>query len=143
VIPYAWFEKDGPVLYINRSKWPFPTSFNVTSSDRTDLSLKNLTPRQSHWMPYIKYQDFVPVRGAVLHPSVMLWVGQSQECLQFRVETIKWIQDQLESSTRAISTATIGAIMTFTMWTVSSLSPNMSVPALVSAIHSTPIMDNV
>jgi len=59
VIPYAWFEKDGPILYVNKSKWPFPTDLNVTGSDRNDLSYKSLTPRQSHWMPHAKYQLFM------------------------------------------------------------------------------------
>jgi len=59
------------------------------------------------------------VKGAVLDPSVLLWIGQSPECFQFRVETIKWIQHQLEDPATAISDRTLGSIMTFAMWTVS------------------------
>ena len=60
------------------------------------------------------------VKGAVLDAIVLAWIGQSPECFQFRVETIKWIQEQLKDPARAISNATLGAIMTFTQWTVSS-----------------------
>ncbi|KAL3421835.1 hypothetical protein PVAG01_05991 [Phlyctema vagabunda] len=117
LIPYAWFEKDGPVLYIDQSKWPFPNPFRVTASDRSDQSPVTLTPRQSHWMPYIRPPDVVSVKGAVLDPQVLLWIGQTPECFRFRVQTIRWIQDQLQDPLRMTSNATIGAIMTFTMWT--------------------------
>ncbi|PVH76179.1 hypothetical protein DL98DRAFT_535972 [Cadophora sp. DSE1049] len=117
LVPYAWFEKDGPVLYVNRTKWPFPTPFQVTGSDRTDQGMKSLTPRQSAWMPYTRSPDFTTVKGAVLDPSVLSWISQTPECYQFRVETIKWIQDRLEDPKKALDYATIGAIMTFTMWT--------------------------
>lgn len=117
LVPYAWFEKDGPVLYVNRTKWPFPTPFQVTGSDRTDQGMKTLTPRQSAWMPYTRSPDFTTVKGAVLDPSVLSWISQTPECYQFRVETIKWIQHRLEDSKKALDYATIGAIMTFTMWT--------------------------
>jgi len=119
VIPYAWFEKNGPILYVNRSKWPFPRQLAVTGSDRKDHSNKSLTPRQSGWMPGIRSPDFMAVKGAVLDPSVLLWIGQSPECFQFRVETIKWIQYQLADQATAISDNTLGSIMTFAMWTVS------------------------
>ncbi|KAL2070050.1 hypothetical protein VTL71DRAFT_14730 [Oculimacula yallundae] len=117
LVPYAWFEKDGPVLYVNRAKWPFPAPFKVTGSDRTDQGWKSLTPRQSAWMPYTKSPDFTVVKGAVLDPSVLSWIGQSPECFQFRVETIKWIQEQVKDPKKAFNFSTIGAIMTFTMWT--------------------------
>lgn len=119
-VPYAWFEKAGPVLYVNRSKWPFPTPFHVTGSDRSDRSNKSLTPRLSHWMPYTRTFDSVAVKGAVLDQNVLGWLGQTPECFQFRVDTIRWIQDQLQDPVSSISNATIGAIMTFTMWTVST-----------------------
>lgn len=57
------------------------------------------------------------VKGAVLDPQVLLWIGDSPECFQFRVETIKWIQDQLDDPVKAISNTTIASIMTFAMWT--------------------------
>ncbi|KAK0107908.1 hypothetical protein ONS96_003695 [Cadophora gregata f. sp. sojae] len=117
LVPYAWFEKDGPVLYVNRGKWPFPTPFQVTGSDRTDQSMKSLTPRQSAWMPYTRSPDFTTVKGAVLDLDVLSWISQTPECYQFRVETIKWIQDRLEDPKKAFDYATIGAIMTFSMWT--------------------------
>lgn len=92
----------------------------MTGSDRTDLSPKSLTPRQSGWMPAEKRaSDFTGVKGAVLDPNVLLWIGQSPECFQFRVETIKWIQDQLEGPVKAVSNTTIASVMTFAMWTVS------------------------
>ncbi|KAF4630314.1 hypothetical protein G7Y89_g7827 [Cudoniella acicularis] len=119
LVPYAWFEKDGPVLYVNRSKWPFPKPFQVTASDRIDDN-KSVIPRQSHWMPYIRSPDYVGVKGAVLDLAVLAWIGQSTECFQFRVETIRWIQRQLDDPVSKISNATIGAIMTFTMWTAGS-----------------------
>ena len=119
VIPYAWFEKDGPILYVNRSKWPFPQRLTVTGSDRKDLGDRSLTPRQSGWMPGIHSRDFTAVRGAVLDLKVLSWIGQSPECFQFRVDVIKWIQHQLEDSLMAISDRTLGSIMTFAMWTVS------------------------
>jgi hypothetical protein len=120
VVPYAWFERNGPVLYVNRSKWPFPSSFQVTASDRIDTG-KSVIPRQSHWMPYTRSPDYMMVKGAVLDAAVLSWIGQSPECYQFRVDTIKWIQDQLRDPVSAVSNATIGAIMTFTQWTVSGL----------------------
>ncbi len=120
VVPYAWFEKDGPVLYVNRTKWPFPAQFRVTGSDRIDKEVKSLTPRQSAWMPYTRSPDFTTVRGAVLDPNVLSWIGKTAECFQFRVETIKWIQERLQDPEAAVSYSTIGAIMTFTMWTVSA-----------------------
>lgn len=55
-----------------------------------------MTPRQSHWMPHIKSPDYSPVRGAVLDPKVLGWIGQSTECFQFRVESLRWIQGRLE-----------------------------------------------
>jgi hypothetical protein len=61
------------------------------------------------------------VKGAVLDAAVLSWIGQSPECFQFRVDTIKWIQDRLRDPVDAVSNATIGAIMTFTQWTVSDL----------------------
>ncbi|TVY47370.1 hypothetical protein LOCC1_G002222, partial [Lachnellula occidentalis] len=48
---------------------------------------------------------------------------QSSECFQFRVETINWIQEQLKDPTRAVSNATLGAIMTFTQWTAGYNNP--------------------
>jgi len=63
----------------------------------------------------------VMVKGAVLDAAVLSWIGQSPECFQFRLDTIKWIQDQLKDPLSAVSNATIGAIMTFTQWTVSYL----------------------
>lgn len=119
VVPYAWFEKDGPVLYVNRLSWPFEKPFEVTGSDRTDQSSKNLVPRQSAWMPYTRSPDFTSVKGAVLDASVLSWIGESPECFKFRVETIRWIQQQLDNQETSTSNITLGAIMTFTMWTVS------------------------
>jgi hypothetical protein len=63
--------------------------------------------------------DFTSVKGAVLDAKVLLWIGQSPECFQFRVDTIKWIQDKVEDPAKAISNTTIASIMTFAMWTVS------------------------
>lgn len=89
----------------------------MTASDRIDDG-RSVTPRQSHWMPHIKSPDFAPVKGAVLDPAVLSWIGQSTECFQFRVDTLKWIQGRLEDPKTATSDVTIGAIMTFSMWTV-------------------------
>ena len=119
VIPYAWFETNGPVLYVNRLKWPFSTPLHVTGSDRVPAPHKSLTPRQSGWSPYIRTPDTMAVKGAVLDSKVLVWIGQSPECFRFRVNTIQWIQGQLEDPVKAISNPTIGAIMTFAMWTVS------------------------
>lgn len=136
VVPYAWFEKDGPVLYVNRTKWPFPTPFRVTGSDRSDQEIKSLTPRQSAWMPYTRSPDFTSVKGAVLDPSVLSWIGRTPECFQFRVETIKWIQKRLQDPETAVSYSTIGAIMTFTMWTVSDPAPERTPLACCSGTPS-------
>ncbi|KAH6676770.1 hypothetical protein B0J14DRAFT_586278 [Halenospora varia] len=119
LVPYAWFETNAPILYVNRSRWPFPKSFQVTASGRIDDN-KSVNPRQSHWMPYTRSPDYVGVKGAVLDLQVLRWIGQTPECFEFRVETIKWIQNQLEDPVRKISNATIGAIMTFSMWTAGS-----------------------
>lgn len=127
MIPYAWFEEKGPVLYVNRINWPFPAPLAVTASDRKVDNDKSVTPRQSGWMPYKRSPDYVPVKGAVLDARVLTWIGQTPECFQFRVDTIKWIQEQLGDPTTAISNSTIGAIMTFAMWTVSSISFSMCI----------------
>lgn len=127
MIPYAWFENDGPVLHVNRSTWPFPAPLHVTASDRRSDVERTLSPRQSAWMPYTRKADYTPVNGAILDFKVLLWIGQSPECFQFRVEFIKWIQDQLDDPIKAISDNTIGSIMTFAMWTVScSMIPSSS-----------------
>lgn len=55
-----------------------------------------MTPRQSHWMPHIKSPDYAPVKGAVLDPAVLAWIGGSEECWRFRVESLRWIQGRLE-----------------------------------------------
>lgn len=120
VVPYAWFEKNGPVLHVNKSRWPFPTSFQVTASDRKEDG-KSLTPRQSHWMPYTRSPDHTMVKGAVLDAAVLAWLGTTQECFEFRVQTINWIQEQMNNPDTAVNNSTLGAIMTFTQWTVSSL----------------------
>ncbi|CAG8954275.1 hypothetical protein HYFRA_00005895 [Hymenoscyphus fraxineus] len=122
LVPYAWFSTTGPVLYVNRLKWPFSAPFAVTPSDRVNDG-RSVTPRQSHWMPAIKSPDYVPVQGAVLDPAVLRWIGGSSECWRFRVETVKWIREKLENVRGKGEEKgedvgeVVGAIMTFCMWT--------------------------
>lgn len=70
-------------------------------------------------MPQTRSPDFTTVKGAVLDPAVIAWIGKTPELFQFRAETIKWIQRRLEDPAEAVRYTTIGAIMTFVMWTVS------------------------
>ena len=111
MIPYAWIAEDGPVLFLNRLNWPFATPLNLTGSDRTDLTHKTLTPRQSGWAPEVRPPDKMPVKGAVLDAKVLRWIFQSPECFRFRVQLLKWIQKQLDEPQSATSNRTIGSIV--------------------------------
>jgi hypothetical protein len=122
VIPYSYFSKGGPVLYLKPSTWPFGRPFSMTGSTRTENLSTALFPRQSIWMPHAFIPDIVDVRGPLLGADVLAWISHSPECFKYRGATIRWVQEQLKTSS-ATSDATVGAIMTLTMWEVSFLQP--------------------
>ena len=76
-------------------------------------------PRQSIWMPNADIPDKLSMKGPLLGGDVLSWISHTPECFKYRVDTISWIQQQLKSPTASTSDATIGAIMTLTMWEVS------------------------
>lgn len=56
------------------------------------------------------------MKGPLLGGDVLSWISHTSYCFQYRVELISWIQQQLASPESATNDATIGAIMTLTMW---------------------------
>lgn len=59
------------------------------------------------------------MRGPLLFGDVLSFIITTPECVAYRLDTIKWIQAQLQDATTATSEATLGAIMTLAMWEVS------------------------
>jgi hypothetical protein len=129
VVPYSYFAPSGPVLYLKPSSWPFPRPFAMSSwpfpkqtvmsgPDQTERFGSSVFPRQSIWMPNAFIPDGVVIKGPLLGGDVLSWISHTPECFKYRVEIIKWVQDQLKNTETATSDATIGAIMTLTMWEV-------------------------
>ncbi|KAH7361032.1 hypothetical protein BKA65DRAFT_197237 [Rhexocercosporidium sp. MPI-PUGE-AT-0058] len=77
---------------------------------------QSVFPRQSIWMPDADIPDKVAMKGPLLGGDVLSWISHTPECFKYRGDTIGWIQRQLKSPTTSTSDATIGAIMTLTMW---------------------------
>jgi hypothetical protein len=81
-----------------------------------------LFPRQSIWMPNAAFPEPAKIESSILGLDLVDWISNTPNCFQFRLETIKWIQDRLSNPILAMRDATIGAIMTLTMWEVSPTS---------------------
>jgi hypothetical protein len=69
-------------------------------------------------MPNVYISDGVVIKGPLLGGDVLSWISHTPQCFAYRIEIIKWIQQQLGNAETAASGATIGAIMTLTMWEV-------------------------
>lgn len=121
VIPYSYFTPAGPVLYLKPTSWPFLRPFAMAGADQTERFGDSVFPRQSIWMPNAHIPDGVVVKGPLLGGDVLSWISHTPECFAYRVEIIKWIQRQLNHAGAATSDATIGAIMTLTMWEVCNI----------------------
>ena len=119
VIPYSYFTGGGPVLYLKQSKWPFSRPFSMAGASSVETFGNSVFPRQPIWMPNADIPDKLSMKGPLLGGDVLSWISHTPECFKYRVDTISWIQQQLKSPTASTSDATIGAIMTLTMWEVS------------------------
>ncbi|KFX91466.1 hypothetical protein V490_05895 [Pseudogymnoascus sp. VKM F-3557] len=75
-----------------------------------------LFPRQSIWMPKAAVPEPSKIESTILGLELVDWISNTPSCFQFRLETIKWIQDRLSDSELAIKDDTLGAIITLTMW---------------------------
>lgn len=106
------------MLYLNPSRWPFPRPFTMSGADETERFGSSLFPRQSIWMPKAFIPDGVVTKGPLLGGDVLSWISHTSECFRYRLGNINWVQHQLESKEHSTSDATIGAIMTLTMWEV-------------------------
>jgi hypothetical protein len=69
-------------------------------------------------MPDAALPEPAKVESSILGLELVDWISNTPGCFQFRVETIKWIQDRLKNVTMAARDDTLGAIMTLTMWEV-------------------------
>jgi hypothetical protein len=99
-------------------------------------------PRQSPWMPNAVVPNIYKVKGTILSLEVVDWISNTPSCFEFRVETIKWIQDRLTDVDLAKTDDTIGAIMTLAMWEVRlpSLPRKSSVDiGIVISIQTSPL----
>jgi hypothetical protein len=80
-----------------------------------------LFPRQSIWMPKATLPEASKIEKTVLGLEVVDWISNTPSCFQFRLEAIKWIQRRLADPDLATKDDTLGAIMTLSMWEVSSV----------------------
>ncbi|KAL5326419.1 hypothetical protein ACEPPN_004104 [Leptodophora sp. 'Broadleaf-Isolate-01'] len=106
----------GPVLYLKPSKWPFRRPFSMAGASSRETFGQSVFPRQSIWMPDADIPDRVAMKGPLLGGDVLSWISHTTECFKYRGDTIGWIQRQLKSPTTSTTDATIGAVMTLTMW---------------------------
>ncbi|KAH9213139.1 hypothetical protein DL95DRAFT_524629 [Leptodontidium sp. 2 PMI_412] len=116
LIPYSYFAGGGPVLYLKPSKWPFRRPFSMAGASSRETFGQSVFPRQSIWMPDADIPDKVAMKGPLLGGDVLSWISHTTECFKYRGDTIGWIQRQLKSPTTSTTDATIGAVMTLTMW---------------------------
>ncbi|KAG4432122.1 hypothetical protein IFR05_012396 [Cadophora sp. M221] len=116
LIPYSYFAGGGPVLYLKPSKWPFHRPFSMAGASSTETFSQSVFPRQSIWMPDADIPDKVAMKGPLLGGDVLSWISHTPECFKYRGDTIGWIQQQLKSPMVSTSDATIGGVMTLTMW---------------------------
>ncbi len=75
-------------------------------------------PNTIHSNATRNYLDYMDAKGPLLSSDVLSWISHSPECFKYRVDTINWVQEQLKNPVTAVSGATIGAIMSLTMWEV-------------------------
>ncbi|KUJ12873.1 uncharacterized protein LY89DRAFT_195693 [Mollisia scopiformis] len=116
-VPHVFFVPDGPMMYVRPPKWPSNKAFS-TWRQHLDTSgcVNSLFPRHSMWMPnWIRPQEG-PIRGPLLFGDVLSFLMTTPECMAFRLETIKWIQAQLQNKETATGEETMGAIMILAMW---------------------------
>jgi hypothetical protein len=94
----------------------------MPGADPKELFGSRVFPRQSIWMPSAEIPDYLVVKGPLLGGDVLSWISRSPECLRYRVELINWVQERLRDPGGAIDNATVGSIMTLTMWEVCEIS---------------------
>jgi hypothetical protein len=93
-------------------------------------------------MPNAVVPNIYKVKGTILSLEVVDWISNTPSCFEFRVETIKWIQDRLTDVDLVKTDDTIGAIMTLAMWEVRlpSLPRKSSVDiGIVISIQTSPL----
>ncbi|KFY43549.1 hypothetical protein V495_03909 [Pseudogymnoascus sp. VKM F-4514 (FW-929)] len=110
LIPYTFLSSSGPVLMLPRTS----ALFSRLASRNPDSPV--LFPRQSIWMPKAAVPEPSKIESTILGLELVDWISNTPSCFQFRLETIKWIQDRLSDSELAIKDDTLGAIITLTMW---------------------------
>ncbi|KFY09535.1 hypothetical protein V492_05460 [Pseudogymnoascus sp. VKM F-4246] len=110
LIPYTFLSATGPVLMLPR------TSALFSRLASRDPNSPVLFPRQSIWMPKAALPEQSKIESTVLSMELVDWISNTPSCFQFRLETIKWIQDRLSDSELAIKDDTLAAIITLTMW---------------------------
>lgn len=113
MIPYTFLSATGPVLMLPRTS----ALFSRLASRDPDSPV--LFPRQSIWMPKAALPEPSKIESTILGLELVDWISNTPSCFQFRLETIKWIQDRLSDSELATKDDTLGAIITLTMWEVS------------------------
>jgi hypothetical protein len=106
------------VLYLKPSTWPFPRPFAMPGADSNERFGSSVFPRQSIWMPSAEIPDCLVIKGPLLGGDVLSWISRSPECLRYRVDLINWVQERLRDPASATDNATVGSIMTLTMWEV-------------------------
>ncbi|KFY81990.1 hypothetical protein V500_10924 [Pseudogymnoascus sp. VKM F-4518 (FW-2643)] len=110
LIPYTFLSATGPVLMLPRTS----ALFSRLASRDPDSPV--LFPRQSIWMPKAALPEPSKIESTILGLELVDWISNTPSCFQFRLETIKWIQDRLSDSELATKDDTLGAIITLTMW---------------------------
>ncbi|KAL5353599.1 hypothetical protein ACLOAV_001636 [Pseudogymnoascus australis] len=110
LIPYTFLSATGPVLMLPRTS----ALFSRLASRDPDSPV--LFPRQSIWMPKAALPEPSKIESTILGLELVDWISNTPSCFQFRLETIKWIQDRLSDLELATKDDTLGAIITLTMW---------------------------
>lgn len=104
--PYALIQTDGaPFMLLQCKNWPFPQRVG------------RLNPKISVWMP----ESLIPAPNLRLPRScmhvcsrVLPYIHNSFEYYTFKIETIRWINLQLQNCESAFNDATLGSIMLLT-----------------------------
>jgi hypothetical protein len=109
--PYSLLLEDGaPLLYLQARNWPFPQP------------LRGPSPATSVWMPSV----IIPVPNAhnprpclLKSAGTVPWIINSLDYFLFKDETIRWVNQQLQQSSRGTSGTTMGVIVCLMTWEVS------------------------
>lgn len=114
-----------PTLYMQAKRWPFVRH------------ACGATPGISLWMPEVS----IPIPSAYANRPCLLksaktvsWISSSLEYLEFKGETVKWINSRLEDRTLGPSDSTIGIIMCLANWEVSSYTADSKIKTAQSHV---------